>query len=85
MFNWKFWQKRAEPRQGRVLLIPAEETLSILKLMDAYNMAPNNGDRVAKYMLWKKVCQIFPEVSEGRWRLNGAQAYTRIVVEEIVE
>jgi len=80
--KWKFWKKEEAPkRELRRLEIPAERVREIRRLSDEYYGLPARQDKEAHYILWTAVAEIFPEVREGRWRLEFPNAFRAEVVE----
>ena len=85
--NLKFWNRTtpipATPKpEPRTLIIPAENVRGILDLLDAYNRI-EKGDRVAKFDLWYAIAEIFPEVRQGKWRLESENALEITILERL--
>lgn len=81
---WLFWKKEEKTQQkpqGRVLEIPEEYLERIYALADAYRNKQSPGDNLERYMLWKTIKEIFPEVGKGAWSLDTRPA-TILIQEE---
>ena len=71
------------PPQGRRLKIPAPQVREIRRLSDICNALPSGQNLAARYDLWHRIAEIFPEVRAGSWSLAFTDALSADVVETL--